>query len=347
MKKKKITIYIVFTIGLLFVLFQLSSCTFLEGFQFGNPESEETKSTGETGPVDLDESDNNDGNESDDLSGIFNDDNSPGTAIDEDSKDGQSYAITPADRKGMKNKIETEHYIFYFNNTNEELLSNYVGIAEEGSNGLRTIFGEEPFSKIEIFLCEELEELEIVSDGILPPGFDRDEPIGQSINGAVHIYKPEEFMPGPGDIDKILSYKIGLLHEIGHAYYFMIYPEAAKKNNWLNEALADKSITGESIDPNSISNDLLRDLIAGGEFATLSELEDKGERTFNGNEDAIFYEYISFVNFIASQFGFDTLNLLLEKYNGPGGLLTSLETATLLDSTTFEEQWLEAIQNPG
>ena len=341
---KKITIHIVTAAILLFILSQLSSCTFLEGFQFGNPESEETASTGGKGPVDLNKSDNSDGNESDDLSEI-SDDDSPGSATDEDSQDRQSYVITPADRKGMKNKIETSNYIFYFNSANEEFLNTYVSIAEDGSDGIKIIFGKDPGSKIEIFLCEELEELEMVSDGIVPPGFNGDEPIGQSINGAVHIFKPEEFMPGPGDIDKTLSYKIALLHEIGHAYYFITYPEAAKKNNWLNEGLADKSITGEFIDPNSISNDLLKGLIASGDFVTLSELEDKGERTFNGNEDAIFYEYISFVNFIASQFGFNTLNLFLSEYNSSESLLTSLETATGLDPAAFEEQWLAAIQN--
>jgi hypothetical protein len=154
-------------------------------------------------------------------------------------------------------------------------------------------------------------------------------------------------MPGPGDIDKILSYKIALLHEIGHAYYFMTYPEAAKKNDWLNEALADKSITGENIDPNSLSNDSLKDFIVSGDFIALSELEDKGKRTFGGNEETVFFEYISFVNFISSQFGFDTLNLFLSEYNNSESLLTSLEAATGLDPISFEEQWSEAIQNPG
>ncbi len=344
---KKITIHIVLIAISLFILFQLISCTFLEGFQFGKSKSEETASTGDNGPVDLNESDNSVSNESDDLSGISDDDDSQGLAIDEDSQDGQSYVITPADRKGMKNKLETSDYIFYFNSVNEEFLNTYVSIAEDGSNGIKIIFGKDPGSKIEIFLCEELEELEMVSDGIVPPGFNGDEPIGQSINGAVHIFKPEEFMPGPGDIDKTLSYKIALLHEIGHAHYFITYPEAAKKNDWLNEGLADKSITGEDIDPNSISNDFLTGLIADGKFVTISELEDKGKRTFDGNEDAIFYEYISFVNFIASQFGFDTLNLFLSEYNSSESLLTSLETATQLDPAAFEEQWLEAIQNPG
>ena len=349
MKKKIITIYVVLIAALIFILFQLSSCTFLEGFQFGKNESGETAPTSDNSPVDLDKSDNSDSNKSDDLSGITNNNDFSGTAADDDSQngqslDGQSYPITPADYKGMKNKIETEHYIFYFNNSNEEFLNIYVKIAEDGSNGIKIIFEEDPASKIEIFLCEELEELEMVSDGIVPPGFDGDEPIGQSINGAVHIFKPEEFMPGPGNIDKILSYKIGLLHEIGHAYYFRTYPEAAKKNDWLNEALADKSITGEDIDPNSISNDLLIELITGGEFVALSELEEKGERTFSGNEDAIFYEYISFVNFISSQFGFNTLNIFLSEYNGLEDILSSLEAATQIDSVSFEEQWLEAIQ---
>jgi hypothetical protein len=348
--KKKITIYIILTAAVIFILLQLSSCTFLEGFQLGKPESGETASTGDNGPVDLDGSDNSVGNESDDLSEISDDDDSSGMAADNDSQNGQSpggqsYTITQADRNGMKNKIETEHYIFYFNSINEEFLNTYVSIAEDGSDGLKIIFGEDPASKIEIFLCEELEELEIVSEGIVPPGFEGNEPIGQSINGAVHIFKPEEFMPGPGDIDKILSYKIGLLHEIGHAYYFMIYPDAAKKNDWLDEALADKSITGKNINPDSISNPLLKELIANGEFVALSKLEGKGRRTFSGNEDAIFSEYISFVNFIASQFGFDTLNLFLSEYNNPKDLLTSLETAAGLDPASFEEQWLEEIQN--
>ncbi len=58
------------------------------------------------------------------------------------------------------------------------------------------------------------------------------------------MYRAEEFKPGPTGVDEVINYKIGLLHEISHAYYFVVYPNAFIKNDWLNEVLADKSITG-------------------------------------------------------------------------------------------------------
>ena len=208
---------------------------------------------------------------------------------------------------------------------------------------MKLIFGEDIDSKIEIFLCEDSEEFKTASDGILPPDFSGSEPIGQSVNGVVHIFKPEEFKPGPGDANELLSYKIALIHEIGHAYYFMVYPDAAKKNDWLNEAIADKSIAGGEVDPSSISNDFLKDLIVNGGFVSLSELESKGKRTFGSDEYSIFIEYISLINFIALEFGFNTLNLLLEEYNNSNDFLTSLENATKLNFSSFEEKWLSAI----
>ena len=276
MKDKKFTIYIILIIVLFLALFQLTSCRLtegikgiLEGFQFGKPESTEIVSTTEN--ISTDSSDKSNSEKTDVYSKITD-----GT----DSQDRKSYLVSSADKKGMKNKIETENYIFYFNNANEEFLNTYVNIAEDGNKGLKLIFGKDLDSKIEIFLCEESEEFKTASDGILPPNFNGSEPTGQSVNGVVQIFKPEEFKPGPGDIDKVLSYKIALLHEIGHAYYFTVYPDAAKKNDWLNEALADKSITGGEVDPNSISNDFLKDLVANGGFISLSELESKGKRTF-------------------------------------------------------------------
>lgn len=320
-------------------LFQLTSCNLiegikgiLEGFQFGEPESTEIVSTTENVPTDS--SDTSDSKEADAYSK---------TIADADSQDEKSYLVTSTDKKGMKNKIETEHYVFYFNNINEEFLNIYIKIAEDGNKGLKLIFGRDLNSKIEIFLCEEFEEFKTASDGILPPDFDGSEPIGQSVNGVVHVFKPEEFKPGPGNIDEVLSYKIALLHEIGHAYYFIVYPNAAKKNDWLNEALADKSITGGDVNLSSISNGFLKDLIANGGFIALSELESRGKRTFNQDEYSVFAEYISFINFIALKFGFNTLNLLLEEYNNSKDLLTSLETATKLNFSSFEEQWLNAI----
>lgn len=327
MKDEKFKIHIISIIVLLLVLFQLISCRLTEGIK-----GIEIISTTENVPTD--NSDKSDSKKADSYST---------TTTGTYSQDEKSYLITLADKKGMKNKIETEHYIFYFNNIDEEFLNTYVKIAEDGNKGLKLIFGEDINSKIEIFLCEEYEEFKTASDGILPPDFDRSEPIGQSVDGVVHIFKPEEFKPGPGDIDKVLSYKIALLHEIGHAYYFMVYPDAAKKNDWLNEALADKSITGGDVDPNSISNDFLKDLIANEGFISLSELESKGKRTFNSDENSIFIEYISLINFIALEFGFNTLNLLLEEYNNPNDFLTSLENATKLNFSSFEEQWLSAI----
>lgn len=327
MKDEKFKIHIISIIVLLLVLFQLISCRLTEGIK-----GIEIISTTENVPTD--NSDKSDSKKADSYST---------TTTGTYSQDEKSYLITLADKKGMKNKIETEHYIFYFNNIDEEFLNTYVKIAEDGNKGLKLIFGEDINSKIEIFLCEEYEEFKTASDGILPPDFDGSEPIGQSVDGVVHIFKPEEFKPGPGDIDEVLSYKIALLHEIGHAYYFMVYPDAAKKNDWLNEALADKSITGGDVDPNSISNDFLKDLIANEGFISLSELESKGKRTFNSDENSIFIEYISLINFIALEFGFNTLNLLLEEYNNPNDFLTSLENATKLNFSSFEEQWLSAI----
>ena len=339
MKDKKFKIHIISIIVLLLVLFQLTSCRLtegikgiLEGFQFGKPESLEIVSTTEN--VLTDNSDKSDSKKADSYST---------TTTGTYSQDEKSYLITSADKKGMKNKIETEHYIFYFNNINEEFLNTYVNIAEDGNKGLKLIFGEDIDSKIEIFLCEKSEEFKTASDGILPPDFNESEPIGQSVNGVVHIFKPEEFKPGPGDIDEVLSYKIALLHEIGHAYYFMVYPDAAKKNDWLNEALADKPIAGGEVDPSSISNDFLKDLIVNGGFVSLSELESKGKRTFSSNEHSIFIEYISLINFIALEFGFNTLNLFLEEYNNSNDLSTSLENATKLNLSSFEEKWLNAI----
>lgn len=348
MKNKNI-VYIILAAVLLLLLFQLTSCSLiqrmtgiLEGFEFGKTGSTETMSSTEVAPADdLDNTLSDDLDESEDEK---IDDHSE-TVVDSEPLNEESYPITPADKKGMKNKVETEHYIFYFNGVNEEFLGIYIKIAEDGNEGLRTIFGKALGKKIEIFLCEEPEEFEIVSGGITPPGFDGSEPIGQVISGAVYMYKAEEFKPGPGDADKILSYKIALLHEIGHAYYFTLYPNAAKKNNWLDEALADKSITGSVIEPYSISNDFLKGFIARGDFIPLSELESKGKRTFKQGENDIFSEYISFVNFISLQFGFDTLDLFLAEYNGSNDLLTSLETATKLDPDSFEEQWMDAIQN--
>lgn len=327
MKDEKFKIHIISIIVLLLVLFQLISCRLTEGIK-----GIEIISTTENVPTD--NSDKSDSKKADSYST---------TTTGTYSQDEKSYLITSADKKGMKNKIETEHYIFYFNNIDEEFLNTYVKIAEDGNKGLKLIFVEDINSKIEIFLCEEYEEFKTASDGILPPDFDGSEPIGQSVDGVVHIFKPEEFKPGPGDIDEVLSYKIALLHEIGHAYYFMVYPDAAKKNDWLNEALADKSITGGDVDPNSISNDFLKDLIANEGFISLSELESKGKRTFNSDENSIFIEYISLINFIALEFGFNTLNLLLEEYNNPNDFLTSLENATKLNFSSFEEQWLSAI----
>jgi len=341
MKDRKKGLYIVSAAILLLVSLQLASCSLiegiggiLEGFQFGKPGSKETVSSDEITPV----------NDSDGNNGI-EDDFSTEKLADEESLNGELYLATSADKRGMGNKIETEHYIFYFNDIDKNFLDTYVRIAVNGSEGLEIIFGEKLDKKIEIFLCENPEEFKVAAEGVSPPGFDGSEPAGQSVGGEVHMYKAEEFKPGPESADGEVNYRIALLHEIGHAYYFLVYPNAAKKNDWLNEALADKSITGEYIDPGSISNDCLKGLIAGGNFIPLAELESKAERSFGRDDDYIFSEYISFVNFISLRYGFEALHKLLLEYDSSKDLLTSLVTTTELDPVSFEEQWLDAIEN--
>jgi hypothetical protein len=349
MKNRHAKIYIILAAVLFLLLLQLTSCSLIEGakgildgFEFGQEGSPETISSTEIAPED--DIDNNITDDADKSEDVKADDDGE-TVADSESEGQESYKIAPADRKGMKSKVETEHYIFYFNDIGEEFLSTYIKIAEDGSEGIITIFGEVLEKKIDIFLCQEPEEFATASDGITPPGFDGSEPAGQSISGAVYMYKAEEFKPGPVDADDILRYKIALLHEIGHAYYYTLYPNAARKNNWLDEALADKSITGSNIEYCSISNDFLKEILSRGDFTPLSELESKGKRNFGRDENDIFSEYISFVNFICLEFGFDTLDLFLEEYNGSSDLLNSLETATKLDCSTFEQQWMDAIQN--
>jgi len=339
--------FVSIAIILLLLSFALASCSLIEGiggifkgFQPAESGTERTVSSEEI-PVPGNTVEINDPETHNSETGIRS-----GTAGDDPGqKEEQPYVVTPADKKGMKSKVETGDYIFYFNDVDKEFLNTYVKIAEDGNKGLIKIFGKDLDNKLEIFLCESLEEFEMAAGGISPPGFDGSEPAGQSVDGVVHMYKAEEFKPGPGDIDEILSYRIALLHEIGHSYYFMVYPGAAKKNDWLNEALADKSITGEYIDPVSISNDLTKNLISSGSFIPVSELESMGKRTSGQDENLIFPEYISFVNFICLKFGFGSLNLFLSEYNGSKDLLNSLEAAVKLDPGSFEDQWRDAIKN--
>jgi len=347
MQRKKYIIYLILIAVLLIISFQLTSCGLIEGisgilggFQSGKPEAEETARPGKTVRTDEAETpDNFSINGDTETTAIDSEEERP------DYSDAESYPVTPADKKGMKNKVETGHYIFYFNSIDEEFLTTYIKIAEDGYEGLGKIFGEDLDKKIEIFLCESTEEFKMAADGISPPGFDGSEPAGQVVDGIVYMYRAEEFKPGPRGVDEVINYRIALLHEIGHAYYFVVYPNAFIKNDWLNEALADKSITGENIDPHSISNDALKELILSGDFIPLLELESRQERKHGPEDNNIFAEYISFVNFISLSFGFDTLHLFLGEYDTSKDLTTSLEAATKLEPAIFEKQWLEAIES--
>jgi hypothetical protein len=237
----------------------------------------------------------------------------------------------------MKWKKETDHYIFYYNETPEDFVDNYISIAEDGGSGIEGIFGK-PASKIKIYLAETVEEYGIVSNGVVPPGFDGSQAAGQSIDGVVHVYKPVEFKPGN-------SYEIGLLHEIGHAVYFQMYPDAAKKNDWLNEGLADKSITGLDVDLYKLSSPELIEAVDTGKFIKLADLEREGARTADSEGEINFIEYISLVNFIVSEFGFDKLQLMLTRYDQGDDIVTAIEVSTGLSSSEFESEWLDKIKS--
>jgi hypothetical protein len=249
----------------------------------------------------------------------------------------ESYPAVAIDESGMKWKKETDHYIFYYNETPEDFVDNYISIAECGYLGIEGIFGK-PTSKIKIYLAETMEEFKAVSNGIVPPGFDGSQATGQSIEDVVHVYKPAEFKPGN-------SYEIGLLHEIGHAVYFQLYPNAAKKNNWLNEGLADKSITGLEIDSYKLNSPELIEAAENGKFIKLVDLERNGTRTSDSEGEINFIEYISFVNFIVSEFGFDKLQIMLSKYDQGDGLVSAIEASTGIGASEFESKWIAEIKS--
>jgi len=249
----------------------------------------------------------------------------------------ESYPAVAIDESGMTWKKETDHYIFYYNETPEDFVDNYISIAESGYSGIEGIFGK-PATRIKIYLAETMEEFKAVSSGVVPPGFDGSQAAGQSIDGVVHVYKPVEFKPGN-------SYEIGLLHEIGHAVYFQLYPNAARKNDWLNEGLADKSITGLEIDSYKLSSLELKEAADTGKFIQLADLEKNGSRTADSEGKINFIEYISFVNFIVSEFGFDKLQLMLERYDQGDDLVTALEASTGLSASEFESKWIAEIKS--
>jgi hypothetical protein len=249
----------------------------------------------------------------------------------------ESYPAVAIDESGMKWKKETDHYIFYYNETPEDFVDNYISIAECGYLGIEGIFGK-PTLKIKVYLAETVEEYKLVSNGVVPPGFDGSQAAGQSIDGMVHIYKPAEFKPGN-------SYEIGLLHEIGHAVYFQLYPNAARKNDWLNEGLADKSITGLEIDSYKLSSPELIETAENGKFIKLVDLERNGTRTSDSEGEINFIEYISFVNFIVSEFGFDKLQIMLSKYDQGDGLVSAIEASTGIGASEFESKWIAEIKS--
>ena len=236
---------------------------------------------------------------------------------------------------------ETDHFIFYFNTTSEDFVNQYAAIAERGYPGLEGIFGRIS-NKTKILLCETVEELEAVYQSFgktistFHPNFNSSEAYGECINGPleVHIYKPAEFKPGG-------SYANGLLHEIGHAVYTQLYPISMQKNNWLNEALAHKSVSGTKID--FISTPRLKYALQNGSFIKLVDLEKNSNRTAETEKGINFEEYVSFVNFIATGFGFNKLKTMLEYYNGGEDLVGSIEKSFSLSASEFETRWLAEI----
>lgn len=236
---------------------------------------------------------------------------------------------------------ETEHFIFYFNATSEDFVNQYAAIAEQGYSGLEGIFGRIS-NRTRILLCETVGELEAVYQSFgktistFHPNFNSSEPYGECINGPleVHIYKPTEFKPGG-------SYANGLLHEIGHAVYTQLYAIAMQKNNWLNEALAYKSVSGTKID--FISTPRLKTAIQDGSFFRLIDLEKNSNRTAETENGINFEEYASFVNFVATGFGFDKLQEMLDYYNQGEDLVGSIEKSLGVSASEFETRWIAEI----
>ena len=242
-------------------------------------------------------------------------------------------SVSPADLV-LQNKKETAHFIFYFNTTSEDFVDQYSNIAEGGFSGLEVIFGNLS-EKIKVYLCETVEEFRITSGGSTPPNFDGTVAAGQCIDGKVQIYKPAQFFPE--------DYAIGLLHEIGHAAYWQLYPTALVKNNWLNEALAAQSISGSII--SYVWDDEVKAALENGTFIPLATLESNGVRNATTEHGINGPEYISLVSFIAGEFGFDRLRSVLTYYNGSDNMVSSIEKGTGVSAANFEQRWTAKIRS--
>jgi len=242
-------------------------------------------------------------------------------------------SVSPADLI-LPNKKETAHFVFYFNTTSQDFVDQYSNIAEGGFSGLEVIFGNLS-EKIKVYLCETVEEFRATSFGLTRSNFDGTAAAGQVINGRVQIYKPAQFCPQ--------DYARGILHEVGHAAYNQLYPTALRKNNWLNEGLADKSITGTTI--SYTCNYDVKAALENGTFIPLAALESNGERNATTEHGINFAEYSSLVNFIAGEFGFDKLQSVLTYYNGSDNLVSSIEKGTGVSAATFEQRWMAKIRS--
>lgn len=225
-------------------------------------------------------------------------------------------------------EVETEHYKIRYTSADQEYVDMIGVVAENAFSSVCREFERQPVNKTTIVVYPNSESL------ARSFGWDKDEKaMGVYWGGSIRILSPREWISGSDWVDQFAS-EGPMVHEFAHLMVDEI--TRGNYNRWWTEGIAqyiEKKITGfEFADPFAERQEL--------EYYPLSVLEKNFDKI---DQQIAYWESLKVVEYIAQQYGEDSLFSILEELGRGKTMSRALTGALGVDYKAFEHDFYQSM----
>ena len=252
----------------------------------------------------------------------------------------------PSDVPYFKLMVETDHFKIYFSPEDEAIAYQMVDVCESIYLLLVDLYGGAPPNATKIFIFHGYEDL--LSLGNPSPQVRRDASFGcftyygklsEEVGDHVEFYNIKDEMAG---------IRGGLGHEVGHRFFYYVYPNIRKpvRPNWLDEGMATYAgIKASGTIPSFIFQPIVDSVKTGqpqlAGLHTLDELQASSNRVLF---DLFYGEAASIVIYIIERYGKDALHQILREYDETLDLDGAVMKVLNISLKDLEEEWMSLVK---
>jgi len=255
----------------------------------------------------------------------------------------KSYQAVQSDNPHFDLMMKSEHFRVYFHPPDETMADRIINVCEEVYPMLIEVYGGAPPNSTRVFIFHTYEEL--LNLGNPPPNLPRD----SSCGGFTWYGKLSEEV---GEHVELYNIRDGikwlLAHEIGHRFFYYVYPNLRKpvRPDWLDEGLAVCAGINASQNMAVFTFQPIVDSVKTGNppLVGIAELDGLLASSDKRLVDLFYAEAGTIIHYVSKRYGEEILHRLLKEYDRSINLEDAIPRVLNISFNEFEREWMDLVK---